>query len=222
MLVLAIMRPVTGADAFERSEVTLTVLEDRALSSRSPLPDDELRGLRLLYDTPIPGGSTLAIVRWIVRSNHRLDPFDALVLATQAVAIAQDHHLPPDLFCAVILEESGFSQDALSPAGAVGIAQFSLDTASDEGVDPFDPDDAMRGSARLLGHYVAAYDGVYPDPYAAALAAYNAGPGYVEEYHGVPPFPETKDYIEDIYDRWARILRDATGLRTPERKKRAG
>jgi hypothetical protein len=218
-LALVVTRPCAPAAAFESSKVTLTVLEDRAQSWRSPLPDDELRGLRLLYDTPIPGGSTLAIVRWIVRSNHRLDPFDALVLATRAVAIAQEHHLPVGLFCSLLLQESGFSQDAVSPAGAVGIAQFSLDTAADEGVDPFDPEDAMRGSARLLGRYVAAYDGVYADPYAAALAAYNAGPGYVDEYHGIPPFPETRGYIDDIYDRWARILRDATGLR-PSRLKR--
>jgi soluble lytic murein transglycosylase-like protein len=148
-----------------------------------------------------------------------MDPFDALVFATQAAAIARSHNLPADFFCSLLLQESGFSPDALSPAGAVGIAQFSLDTAADEGVDPFDPLDAMRGSARLLGRYVAAYDGVYADPYAAALAAYNAGPGYVDEYHGVPPFPETREYVGDIYDRWARILRDSTGLGHPRRKK---
>jgi soluble lytic murein transglycosylase-like protein len=187
-----------------------------------PLVADELRGLRLLYDTPIPGGPTLGVVHSIVRSNHRLDPFDALIFATRAIAIARHHHLPYGFFCSVLLQESGFAPDALSPAGAVGIAQFSLETAATEGIDPFDWDDAMQGSASLLGRYVAAYDGVYPDPYAAALAAYNAGPGWVDYYRGVPPFHETRDYVDDIYDRWARILRDATGLRTPERKKRAG
>jgi hypothetical protein len=218
-VVLAFVGTCTPTLAFSPSEVTLTVLEDRTQSYRAPMLDDELRGLRLLYDTPIPGSSTLGIVHWVVRSNHRLDPFDALVFVTQAVAIAREHHLPPDFFCSVLLQESGFSPDALSPAGAVGIAQFSLDTAADEGVDPFDPIDAMRGSARLLGRYVAAYDGVYADPYAAALAAYNAGPGYVDEYHGIPPFSETRGYIDDIYDRWARILRDSTGLGHPRRKR---
>jgi len=215
---MALGCPVSRAVAFPNSSVSLTVLEDRAQSWRFPLQDDELRGLRLLYDTPIPAGSTLAIVRWIVRSNHRLDPFDALVFATEAVAIAREHHLPAGYFCSVLLQESGFAPDALSPAGAVGIAQFSLDTAADEAIDPFDPVDAMRGSAALLGRYVAAYNGSYPDPYAAALAAYNAGPGYVDEYHGIPPFPETRGYIADVYDRWARILRDATGLGRPRHK----
>jgi len=185
-----------------------------------PARDDELRGLRLLYDTPNPGGPTLAVVHWIVRSNHRLDPFDALWFATRAIAIARRHHLAYGFFCATLLQESGFEPDALSPAGAVGIAQFSLDTAAAMGVDPFDWDEAMRGSADLLGGYVAAYDGVYADPYAAALAAYNAGPGAVDAYHGVPPYPETREYVTDIYDRWARITVGATGLGRPKRKGR--
>ncbi len=112
----------------------------------------------------------------------------------------------------MLLQESAFSPDAMSPAGAVGIGQFTLDTAADAGVDPFDWRSAMDGSAALMGGYVREYDGVYPDPYAAALAAYNAGPGTVAYYHGVPPYPETRDYIGDIYDRWARIIRDTTGL----------
>ena len=189
-------------------------------SYRMPRPDEELRGLRLLYDTPIRAGPTLAIVHSIVRSNHRLDPFDALWFATRALAIAREHHLSYGFFSATLLQESGFSPDAMSAAGAVGIAQFTLDTAADEGVDPFDWDDSMRGSAALLGRYVAAYDGVYPDPYAAALAAYNAGPGTVDYYHGVPPYHETRGYIDDIYDRWARIVCDATGCGRPARKGR--
>jgi soluble lytic murein transglycosylase-like protein len=191
--------------------VRLTLLEDRVQSWRLPMPAAELRGLRLLYDTPLSAGPTLAVVHSIVRSNHRLDPFDALQLATVAVARAQERGLDPGFFCATLLQESAFAPDALSPAGAVGIAQFTLDTADGEGVDPFDWADAIRGSAALLGRYVAAYDGVYPDPYAAALAAYNAGPGAVDEYHGVPPYAETRAYVADVYDRWARIEHDATG-----------
>jgi soluble lytic murein transglycosylase-like protein len=195
------IKPISPADT--------TALEDRALSWRIPRASSELRGLRLLYDTPKRARRTLAVVRSIVRSNHRLDPFDALVLATAAVAIARTHRLDYGFFCATLLQESAFDPDARSVAGAVGIAQFTLDTAADYGVDPFAWRSAMEGAAGLLGRYVNAYDGLYPDPYAAALAAYNAGPGTVAYYHGVPPYAETRAYVNDVYDRWSRILRDA-------------
>lgn len=185
-------------------------LKDRALSWHVSVPVSELRGLRLLYDPPLPAAPTLAVVASIVRANHRLAPYDALVLATQAVADAREQGLAPEFFCATLLQESAFSPDAFSAAGAVGIGQFTLDTAASEGVDPFDWRDAMRGSAALLGRYAKAYAGAYPDPYAVALAAYNAGPGTVAYYKGVPPYPETREYVADIYDRWARILSDAS------------
>ncbi len=194
-----------------------TGLEDRALCWHVPRATRELRGLRLLYDTPHPTGSTLAVVHWIVRSNHRLDPFDALELATTAADVAGSHHLDARFFASVLLQESGFDPRAFSAAGAVGIGQFTLDTAADLGIDPFDWRDAMGGSAALVGRYVNAYDGVYPDPYAASLAAYNAGPGTVSYYRGVPPYPETREYIADIYDRWARILYEMRGRRAGAR-----
>ena len=174
-----------------------------------PLAANDIRGLRLLYDTPLSRGPTLAVVRSIVRSNHRLDPFDALVFATAAVNVARAHRLDYGFFCGTLLQESAFDPDARSGAGAVGIGQFTLGTASDYGIDPFAWRDAIEGSASLLGRYVRAYDGVYADPYAAALAAYNAGPGTVAYYKGVPPYPETRAYIGDVEDRWSRIVRDA-------------
>ena len=64
---------------------------------------------------------------------------------------------------------------------------------------------SIEAAADLLGSYVSAYDGVYDDPFAMALAAYNAGPGAVDHYKGVPPYAETRDYIDVIQDRWARI-----------------
>ncbi|MDQ2858924.1 MAG: transglycosylase SLT domain-containing protein [Candidatus Eremiobacteraeota bacterium] len=201
--------PFDREPALQAARIDLT--EERVESWRLPLPAAELRGLRLLYDTPIPSTASLAVVRSVVRANHRLDPFDALVLATRAVEIAREHSLAYGFFCGTLLQESAFAPDALSAAGAVGIGQFTLDTAQAWGIDPFDWRDAMRGSAALLGSYVHRYDGVYADPYAAALAAYNAGPGTVAYYRGVPPYPETREYIGDIYDRWSRIARDAGG-----------
>ncbi len=166
----------------------------------------------MIWDAPVPAAQPLAVARSIVRSNPRLDPFEALLLGAEALRRASDAGLDGDFFAATILQESAFDRGALSAAGAVGIAQFTLDTAADEGVDPFDWRDALRGSAALLGRYFTAYQDVYSDPYAATLAAYNAGPGAVEQYGGVPPYAETREYVADIYDRWSRLLRDETGI----------
>lgn len=81
----------------------------------------------------------------------------------------------PDYFVQQINVESGFNPAAVSPSGAVGIAQFLPSTAAGQGIDPWDPVSALRGAARLMASYAAQYGGNY----AMALAAYNAGGGTV-------------------------------------------
>lgn len=162
--------------------------------------------MRLLRDGGAVRDPALAITRAILRTNPRLAPVDALQLAGETVRAARAQDLPPEFLGATLLQESAFDPDAISSAGAVGIAQFMLSTAQGVGVDPFDPVSAIDGAAALLASYVRAYDGVYANPYAAALAAYNAGPGAVSAYRGVPPYPETRAYIDDIVDRWAKIV----------------
>ncbi len=136
--------------------------------------------------------------------------------AQAALADARAHGLPPGFLVATMLQESAFDDRALSVAGAVGIAQFTIETADAEGIDPFDWRQALRGSARLFGAYVSDYAGA-ADPYALALAAYNAGPGAVEHYHGVPPYPETEQYIGLVYERWSRIVRDMSPRKSGRR-----
>lgn len=84
--------------------------------------------------------------------------------------------IPPDAFVRQINAESGFNPNAISPAGAIGIAQFMPGTAADLGINPYDPVSSLRGAAGLMAHYMAWYGGNY----AKALAAYNAGPGTVQ------------------------------------------
>ncbi|MDQ2681826.1 MAG: lytic transglycosylase domain-containing protein [Candidatus Eremiobacteraeota bacterium] len=148
------------------------------------------------------------MVRSVQSDNPRLSALAALQLVDEAIAAARANNLNPEFFCATLMQESAFDPNALSSAGAVGIAQFTLDTAASSDIDPFDPHDAIRGSAKLLGSYVRSYTGIYPDPYATALSAYNAGPGAVARYDGVPPYAQTRQYIADVYDRWAQVLRD--------------
>lgn len=182
------------------------MVRNSALSWHAPAYADTLFGARLLRDGPPVADPALAIVRAVLRTNAQISPADALLLAGETVRAARANGLPPEFLAAALLQESAFDPRALSAAGAAGIAQFMLSTAQDAGVDPFDPYSAIYGAAVLLSGYVRAYTGAYANPYAAALAAYNAGPGAVSEYRGVPPYAETREYIDDIVDRWAKIV----------------
>lgn len=116
------------------------------------------------------------------------------------VSAASASGLPPTLLAALLRAESGFDPRAVSPAGAQGIAQFMPATAAGMGLrDPFDPAQAISAAARLLAGHVRALGSV-----SLALAAYNAGPGAVQRYGGIPPYPETQAYV-------ARVLALAGG-----------
>ena len=100
----------------------------------------------------------------------------------------------PTLLAAVARQESGYQTDAVSGAGAQGLMQLMPATAAGLGVSPFDPASAIDGAAQLLSGYLRNYNGSVP----MALAAYNAGPGAVNAYGGVPPYGETQQYVASI------------------------
>src|SRR5689334_11343592 len=102
------------------------------------------------------------------------------------------YQLPAELLWAVIKVESNFRETAVSRAGARGLMQLMPSTARAIGVsDPLDPEQNILGGAYYLRHLANRYQG---DIYYT-LAAYNAGPGTVQRYGGVPPYPETHSYI---------------------------
>ena len=153
---------------------------------------------------------SLAIARAILADNPRIDAVAALYLAISTQRAARENALPPLFLAATLLQESAYDPYALSSSGAIGIGQFMPGTAAEVGLDPFDPYASIRASARLLGGYVAQYrmKGVgapVGSPYALALAAYNAGPGAVLAYRGVPPYAETVQYIALIRYRWEKM-----------------
>lgn len=160
-------------------------------------------------DAPRGSGALSATVRSILRTNPRLDPVDALDLAEATFVAAERHHIAPGFLAATLLQESAYDPRAMSSAGAVGIGQFTIGTADAFGIDPWRPAEAVDGTARVLASYLGSYRRAgAPDPYAWALAAYNAGPLAVARYGGIPPYPETRQYVSDIYERWSRIVRD--------------
>jgi hypothetical protein len=103
------------------------------------------------------------------------------------------HGVSPALLAAVARTESGFNSSAVSPAGAVGLMQFMPATAQGLGVDATDPASSIDGAARYLSSLTEQF-GSTP----LALAAYNAGPGTVQRYGGIPPYGETKSYVQKV------------------------
>jgi soluble lytic murein transglycosylase-like protein len=108
------------------------------------------------------------------------------------------HHIDEDLLASVVRAESGGQVKAVSRTGARGLMQLMPGTASAMGVDDaFQPQQNIAGGTAYLDVLLTRYH----DNVALALAAYNAGPGAVDRYHGIPPYRETREYV-------ARVIRE--------------
>ncbi len=110
-----------------------------------------------------------------------------------ARSAARRHGIPEDLFLRLVQQESGWNTQAISSAGAIGLAQLMPSTADVLGVDATDPIANLDGGARYLAQQYRRFG-----TWRLALAAYNAGPGAVDQHDGVPPFDETQHYVRVI------------------------
>ena len=108
-------------------------------------------------------------------------------------AAATRHGVPASLLASVARAESGFNPSAVSHAGALGLMQLMPGTARSLGVNPLDPGQAVDGAARLLAQDLRTFGST-----ELALAAYNAGPDAVRRYGGVPPYAETRAYVQRV------------------------
>ena len=125
----------------------------------------------------------------------------ALPVANLIAGAASRNRIDPDFVASVVKAESGFNPAAVSPKGAQGLMQLMPRTAATLGVEnAFDPAANVEAGTKYLSQLLDQYDG----DVAKALAAYNAGPRRVEQYGGVPPYPETRDYVIRIIEDYNR------------------
>jgi soluble lytic murein transglycosylase-like protein len=144
-----------------------------------------------------------AALRWF---NPALDEPAAASLAQATIAAADRERLDARLLVALIAVESRWDPRAVSPAGAAGLGQLMPQTAAALGVDPLDAAQSIDGAARHLRLLLHTFRGrSRPSRFALALAAYNAGLGAVERYGGIPPYTQTRAYVQRVLRLWRRL-----------------
>jgi soluble lytic murein transglycosylase-like protein len=161
----------------------------------------------------------LALVNW-PRVAPRPTPTGYGIWSPEVAAAAAATNLSPALIAAVMVQESGGNPNAVSRAGARGLMQLMPTTARTLGVsDINNPMQNLLGGARYLAQLLSGYQQDYHacllrqptsgpclDPLVLALAAYNAGPAAVAKYGGIPPYPETRQYVLAVLTRYAANL----------------
>jgi soluble lytic murein transglycosylase-like protein len=122
--------------------------------------------------------------------------------------VAQQYSIDPRLVQAIITVESNFNPQAVSRAGAQGLMQLMPDTAARYRVEnPFDPQANIEGGIRYLRDLLL----MFPSDLRRVLAAYNAGEGTVQQYGGMPPYPETQRYVERVLALYGALTPAAQG-----------
>jgi soluble lytic murein transglycosylase-like protein len=132
----------------------------------------------------------------VVSTTEAYRPVPAAIAYNDAIADAAElYKLDPNLIRAIILAESAFNPFAVSRAGAQGLMQLMPELAEELNVlDPFDPRQNIFGGARYLRQLLDMHKGNVN----LAVASYNAGPGAVDRYNGIPPYRETRNYVKKV------------------------
>ena len=147
------------------------------------------------------------LCRTIREFNEDISSEGSEELARLIEGTANMYGVDPYLVAALVSQESAFHESAVSPVGALGLGQLMPETAADLGVDPHDSEENMDGCVRYLAQNLDTWAHT-EDPVALALASYNAGPGAVEQYGGIPPYEETQNYVAVIKYRYD-VLRNS-------------
>jgi soluble lytic murein transglycosylase-like protein len=190
------MSAAVAVDRIEQIQAMLAALQPVAVSS--PPATAFASSLQSATAAPAPGAPAA--------STGAATPF-----AAEIDAAAARHGVDPALLRGLIRQESGFDPNATSPAGALGLCQLMPATAAGLGVtNPRDPVQNIEGGAKYLKAQLDRFGG----DVSKALAAYNAGPGAVQKYNGVPPYAETQAYVQRVTG-YANEYRQAASAAAP-------
>jgi soluble lytic murein transglycosylase-like protein len=129
---------------------------------------------------------------------------EAFDLDAAVRALAEEYRLPEELVHSVISAESAYDPAAVSVKGAIGLMQLMPETARELAVDPRDPGENVQGGVSYLKQLLERYAGSR-DQLVLALAAYNAGPGAVDRYRGLPPYAETHEFVRRVIERFLML-----------------
>jgi soluble lytic murein transglycosylase-like protein len=176
----------------DRHEQQGTVMRLYIGSSVTEIPTQLIESFEPVEDFPHPVSAVT------VAPGSAIPGMASPVLAVSPRVLLHDaaarSGLPPSFVESVAKVESGFRSDAVSPKGALGIMQLMPGTAKRLSADPLDPAQNVDAGARLLRELLIKYDG----DVVKALSAYNAGEDAVARYHGMPPYPETQNYVNQV------------------------
>jgi soluble lytic murein transglycosylase-like protein len=149
-----------------------------------------------LHEAGTGNSSGTALLRRpaLVAEGKEKGSFDSIIKS-----ISAKYNIDPRLVSAVVQTESNFNPNAESASGAQGLMQLMPDTARELGVqNSLDPVQNLEGGVHYLRSMLDRYDGNV----SMALAAYNAGPGTVSKYGGIPPYQETQSYVRRVLDAY--------------------
>ncbi len=183
----ATVRLFTSKDAFSEMPVSAVVAfeqEDYVAPPPPPPPAPDP-----VVKTPVPA-TTVGIT-----TGYAFDP------KTMVHDAAVRYGLPPKFVESVAKVESGMKPDAVSPKGAMGVMQLMPATARSLDANPADTAQNIEAGTRLLRELLIKYN----NDAVKALAAYNAGEGAVDRYHGMPPYSETQTYVDKVIKNYQKI-----------------
>ena len=148
------------------------------------------------------------IMRHIYRTSPYLGMDWADSVARCILSSCVKYQVDPLLATALFTQESGFNNSAVSSTGAIGISQLMPSTAESLGVNPQSPAENIDGGVKYLSYQLQQFQSAGEWCFTYAIAAYNAGPGRIFQYGGVPPYQETINHVRSIGAIYTRLVSD--------------